>query len=133
MNPHKPKKVRRVLKGAAKCHKQSLNNAPLTGPDLLQNLLHVLIRFREFRFAVSADIEAMFLQVGVLPPDQPSLRFLWREAPANKIVVFHTFSGLKTRRRVLIMHYAVQLPTTNLRTPTQLLLSKRSSTFGRLS
>ena len=65
-----------------------MNSALLTGPDLLQNLLHVLNRFREFRFAVSADIEAMFSQVGVLPSDQPSLQFLWREAPTNEIVLF---------------------------------------------
>ena len=29
----------------------------------------------------------MFFQVGVLPGDQPSLRFLWREDPTSKVVV----------------------------------------------
>ena len=29
----------------------------------------------------------MFLQVGVLPCDQPSLRFLWRKDPTSNIVV----------------------------------------------
>ena len=38
-----------------------------------QNLVFVLLRFRQHHFAVSADIEGMFLQVGVLPEDQPSL------------------------------------------------------------
>ena len=60
----------------------------LTGPDLLQSLIHILIRFRQHEYAVSADIEGMFLQVGVIPKDQPSLRFLWREDPATEIAVY---------------------------------------------
>ena len=74
-------KVRRVLNGASKFHGTSLKKSLLVGPDLLQNLVFVLLRFRQHYFAVSADIEGMFLQVGVLPEDQPSLRFLWREDP----------------------------------------------------
>ena len=46
INPNKPRKVRRVLNVAAKFHGTSLNNFLLTGPDLLQNLIHVLLRFR---------------------------------------------------------------------------------------
>ena len=30
----------------------------------------------------------MFLQVGVPPVDRPSLRFLWREEPNSKLVVY---------------------------------------------
>ena len=37
---------------------------------------------------MSADIEEMFLQVGVIPEDKPSLRFLWREDPASEIAVY---------------------------------------------
>ena len=88
VHPHKPGKVRRVLNGAAKFQGQSLNNLLLTGPDLLQNLIHILIRFRQHPHAVSADIEGMFLQVGVIPDDRPSLRFLWREDPATEVAVF---------------------------------------------
>ena len=87
VNPNKPGKVRRVLNGAAKFHGASFNKSLLTGPDLLQNLIYVLLRFRQHPFAVSADIEGMFLQVGVLPCDQPSLRFLWREDPTSNVVV----------------------------------------------
>ena len=87
-NPNKPGKVRRVLNGAAKFHGASLNKSLLAGPDLLQNLIYVLLRFRQHPYAVSADIEGMFLQVGVLPSDQPSLRFLWREDPTTNVVVY---------------------------------------------
>ena len=85
LNPKKSGKVRRVLNGAAKFHGASLNKSLLTGPDLLQNLIYVLLRFRQHPYAVSADIEGMFLQVGVLPSDQPSLRFLWREYPTTNV------------------------------------------------
>ena len=87
-HPHKPGKVRRVLKGAAKFHGVSLNSKLLTGPDLLQTLIHVLMRFRQHPYAVSADIEGMFLQVGVIREDRPSLRFLWREDPATDVAVY---------------------------------------------
>ena len=57
----------------------------MTGPDLLQDLFNVLLRFRQHPYAVSADIEGMFLQVGVLQEDQASLRFLWREDPTENV------------------------------------------------
>ena len=71
-HPLKPDKVLRVLSGAAKFRDVSLNSALLRGPVLLQNQLQVLLRFRQHRFAVSADIEGMFLQVGVPERDQTS-------------------------------------------------------------
>ena len=88
INPNKPEKVRRALNGAAKFKGTSLNKSLLTDPDLLQNLIHVLLRFRQHQFAVSADIEGMFFQVGVPDCDHPSLRFLWREDPTTNVVVY---------------------------------------------
>ena len=38
-------------------------------------------------FNTSADIEDVFLQVGVLARDQTSLRFLWREDTTSDVVV----------------------------------------------
>ena len=88
LNPNKPGKVRRVLNGASRFHGSSLNNSLLVGPDLLQNPLFVLMRFREHKYATSADIEGMFMQVGLLESDQRSLRFLWREDPTSDVSVF---------------------------------------------
>ena len=87
VNPNKPGKVRRVLNGASKFHGTSLNKSLLVGPDLLQNLIFVLLRFRQHKYANSVDIEGMFLQVGVLARDQISLRFLWREDTTSDVVV----------------------------------------------
>ena len=109
INPNKPGKVRRLLNGAAKFHGTSLNKSLLTGPDLLQNLIHVQIRFRQHQFAVSADIEGMFLQVGVPDRDQPSLRFLWREDPTTDVVVYqYTRHILGAKDSPTCANYALQ-------------------------
>ena len=79
INPNKPDKIRRVLNGASKFRGTSLHDSLLTGPDFLRNLVGILVRFREGSVAISADIEGMFLQVGVPSADQPCLRFLWAE------------------------------------------------------
>ena len=76
-NINKPGKVRRVANSASKCRGQSLNSNLLTGPDLLNNLLGVLMRFREHPVAVLADIEGMFMQIAIHQFDQSALRFLW--------------------------------------------------------
>ena len=57
VNPNKPGKVRKVLNGAAKFHGASFNKSLLNGPDLQQNIIYVLLRFRQHPFAVSAALE----------------------------------------------------------------------------
>jgi hypothetical protein len=74
-NPNKPRKVRVVFDAAAKFQDTSLNEHLLQGPDLTNDLVGVLIRFRQDRIAYAADIEAMFHQTRVISKD--SLRFLW--------------------------------------------------------
>ena len=50
--------------------------------------MHTLLRCREHKFAVSADIEGMFLQVGVLEHDQPYIQILWRYDTNDDNVVY---------------------------------------------
>ena len=63
LNPNKTGKVRRVLNGAAKFHGASMIKSLLTGPDLLQNLIYVLLRFRQHPYAVSADSRECFYRL----------------------------------------------------------------------
>ncbi|PFX27139.1 hypothetical protein AWC38_SpisGene8168 [Stylophora pistillata] len=77
-NPNKPEKVRVVFDAAASYKGTSLNDQLVTGPDLLNPLVGVIMRFRLHAVAMIADIEAMFFQVRVIEKDQASLRFLWR-------------------------------------------------------
>ena len=50
-----------------------------TGPTFGQNILDILLRFRLYRVAVTADIEKAFLMVSVAEEDRDALRFLWVE------------------------------------------------------
>ena len=61
----------------------SLNDQLYQGPDLANSLIGVLIRFREEEIAFTADLEAMFHQVKVLPKDANALRFLWWSGSLN--------------------------------------------------
>ena len=75
IHPKKPGKLRIVFYAASKFNSTSLNSHFLKGPDLLNNLVTVLMRFRQGYYATSADIEQMFHQVHVRPPDQNALSF----------------------------------------------------------
>ncbi|XP_075264413.1 uncharacterized protein LOC142356371 [Convolutriloba macropyga] len=90
-NPNKPGKVRRVANAASVFKKQSLNKNLLSGPDLLNNLVGLLLRFRQDYIAVIADIEAMFMQICIRTGDQSCLRFLW---PSKNSVQQFQFTGL---------------------------------------
>ncbi|XP_042891224.1 uncharacterized protein LOC122265845 [Penaeus japonicus] len=76
-NPNKPDKLTIVFDCAASFKGVNLNKKVMQGPDLMNNLLGILLRFREGRVALAADIEAMFHQVHVTPRDRDVLRFLW--------------------------------------------------------
>ena len=106
--PHHPGKVLRVPNGAANFYGASLNKSFFTVPDLLQNLIYVLLRFRQHPIAVSTDIEGMILRVGVLPCDQPSLRFFLRGTPHQMLwyTSLHATSlGQKIRPPVPTTHF----------------------------
>ena len=93
----KPGKVRIVMNCAAKFHGVSLNSQVLMGPDLLNNLLHVVLRFRQYEWAVMADIEKMYLNCHVTPKDRNALRFLYHDQNDNLIhlrMKSHLYGGV---------------------------------------
>ena len=69
-NPNKPGKLRAVFDAAAYFNNSWLNDHLFSGPDLLNNLVGVLLRFREGKYAAVSDIEQMFHQINVRPEDQ---------------------------------------------------------------
>ena len=76
-NVNKPGKIRRVTNASSVYQGTSLNSSLLNEPELLCNLTGLIMRFCEC-VAVSADTEAMFMQVSVPPSDRRFLRYLWR-------------------------------------------------------
>ncbi|XP_043215496.1 uncharacterized protein LOC122378464 [Amphibalanus amphitrite] len=85
VNKNKPDKVRVVFDAAASYAGVSLNSRLLTGPDMLQSSIGILIRFRQDRIGISADIEEMFHQVAVREEDQAALSFLWRDMEKERV------------------------------------------------
>ncbi|XP_064648538.1 uncharacterized protein LOC135500816 [Lineus longissimus] len=84
--PHRPvvretslsSKVRPVFDASATGYNQvSLNDCMETGPSLMPSLIEILIRFRRWQVALTADVSKAFLQIGVREQDQSVHRFLW--------------------------------------------------------
>ena len=70
-------KIRVVFDCSAECNGTSLNKQLLQGPDLTNQLIGVLIRFRQERVAFMGDIEAMFYQVMIPEEQRCFVQFLW--------------------------------------------------------
>jgi len=60
MYPHKPDQVRWVFDSSAKHNLLSLKDVLLTGPDITNSILGVLLSFRMEGVAVVADVQPMF-------------------------------------------------------------------------
>jgi hypothetical protein len=73
-------KVRVVFDAAAKTRNgASLNSRILKGPNRLQDLFTILLSFRKFEVALTADISEMFLQCRLSEPDRRYHRFWWND------------------------------------------------------
>ncbi|XP_064635761.1 uncharacterized protein LOC135492944 [Lineus longissimus] len=70
-------KIRVVFDCSAKYAGLSLNDTLLQGPNLTNNLVGVLLRFRRYPVAITADIEKMFHRVRVSSEDRDYLRSMW--------------------------------------------------------
>ncbi|KAL9975233.1 hypothetical protein ACROYT_G012367 [Oculina patagonica] len=97
-SPTKPGKVRIVFDAAAKYEGTSLNKNLLSGPDMTNSLVGVLLRFRQGTIGIAADIEGMFHQIRVRKEDQDSLRFLWwtngyEDPPDVYVMQVHIFGA----------------------------------------
>jgi hypothetical protein len=55
----------------------SLNDCVEAGPSLIPSLVEILLRFRRWNVALSADITKAFLQISVCETDRNAHRFLW--------------------------------------------------------
>ena len=84
--PHRPvireasvtTKIRPVFDASTKgVNGYSLNDCVEAGPNLIPNLVEVLLRFRRWKYGLTADISKAFLQIRVRKEDQDVHRFLW--------------------------------------------------------
>ena len=68
-----------VFNASANFKSHVLNDYWAKGPDLLGNLLGILIKFRENFVAYIGDVKKMYHTVRLDPADQQIHRFLWRD------------------------------------------------------
>ena len=72
-----------VFNASAKYKGISLNDCWAKGPDIMNNMLGILIRFRENEVAIAGDIKKMYHSVHLSQLDQHMHRFLWRDLDLN--------------------------------------------------
>jgi hypothetical protein len=60
----------------------------MTGPSVMNELVAVVNKFRQYDYAMTGDVKEMFLQVRVTPSEKDYLRFLWYE---NDDVVIYRY------------------------------------------
>ena len=70
-------KLRIVFDASSKTCNVSLNDCLLKGPNITPLIFDIILRFRLFPIAITADIEQAFLQIGIKETDRDYLRFLW--------------------------------------------------------
>ena len=75
-------KLRVVFDGSAiTTSATSLNQALLVGPTIQPTLSNILLKFRSYPIALTADISKMYREVKLAPEDKDLHRFLWRASP----------------------------------------------------
>ena len=103
INPNKPGKVRCVCNAASDFKGQSLNKSLFIGPDVIQNLVGITLRFRQKTSGMSANIE-----------DANCLRFVWRENQSKDISTYENTRHLfGTKHSPTYANYALQRTATD--------------------
>ena len=101
-HPRKPDKIRVVFDCSPELNGRSINKELLMGPDLTNQLIGVLTRFRQEEVAVIADIEKMYFQILVADEHRSLLRFLWwKDGDMSKEIIdheicVHVFGGVSS-------------------------------------
>ncbi|CAG9133832.1 unnamed protein product [Plutella xylostella] len=67
----------------------SLNDLMERGPNLQQDLLPLVLKWRQYKYVLVCDIEKMFRQIMVREEDQPLQSIVWRESSDIPIKHYH--------------------------------------------
>jgi hypothetical protein len=76
--------IRIVFNSSSVYQGHCLNDYWLKGPDLLNNLFGVILRFRENKVALNADISKMYHRVPISLEDHHVHIFIWRNMETNR-------------------------------------------------
>ncbi|KAJ8968554.1 hypothetical protein NQ317_001752 [Molorchus minor] len=70
-------------------NRPSLNQCLEKGPNLIELIPTLLIKFREFKIGVISDIKKAFLQIGLHERDRDFLKFIWVDEKGQEIIFRH--------------------------------------------
>lgn len=89
----------------------SLNDCLECGPNLIELIPTVMLRFREGKFGVIADIAKAFLQISINEEDRDYLRFCWyADDVCNDIIVYrHKRVVFSTQCRPFLLEDTINL------------------------
>ena len=85
---HSTTKLRIVFDASSKTDGRSLNDCLYKGPQMTWLIYDILLRFRTFVYALTADIEKALLQISRDKDHRNFLRFLWfDDVFSNEIII----------------------------------------------
>ena len=73
----KPDKLRVTQDAAARVQGHCLNDYLLDGPDLMNKMSSIMIRFRRHPVVLTADIKDFFYRIELHPMDRAAVRIIW--------------------------------------------------------
>ncbi|XP_062538710.1 uncharacterized protein LOC134206984 [Armigeres subalbatus] len=80
-------KCRVVFDASAKVSGLSLNDVLMIGPTVQSDLLSIILRFRKYRYVMSADVSKMYRQISVDRDHTPLQRIFWRKSSDDPLRV----------------------------------------------
>ena len=80
-------KFRLIVNGKFQFTGKCINDYLMGGPNVMNKLTDVLIRFRYHKYVLTCDVSHMFLRVGVPPRDRKFLRFFFRDPDGSLKIV----------------------------------------------
>lgn len=66
----------------------SLNETQLVGPVVQNDLLSIVLRFRQYQFVLTGDVKMMYRQILVNPDQRKFQKIFWRSSPLDSLKVF---------------------------------------------
>lgn len=66
----------------------SCNDIQMVGPTVQDDLMSILLRFRQHKYVLSADVEKMYRQIIVHPSDRHLQHILWRDTTDESVKTF---------------------------------------------
>lgn len=69
----------------------SLNDCLMVGPKLQDDLYDIMIRFRKYKYVLTADIKMMFRQVFINGENYKYHKVLWRRNPNEQLQIYELY------------------------------------------